>query len=167
MSIRDFSRGNGDRIAFTARADVWDSETKLNIVLDDDTPRGSHTIEKIIPLLDKVTQRVDIKRRRIEDALLRAGWLETAEDWASLGKVSKREQGCYIMDNGEKVYLPLSEEDFCGSLFIESICIYFDEELDINDVTLYIVCSPDYFAGRAIAVLLDSDGGIQIRGLED
>ena len=52
MSIRDFSRGNGDRIAFTARADVWDSETQLHIVLDDDTPRGSHTIEKIIPLLE-------------------------------------------------------------------------------------------------------------------
>ena len=167
MSIRDFSRGRDERTTFSAKADVWGDEAAINIVLDSETPRGSHTIEKIYPLLDKVVQRVDIKRRRIEDALLRAGWLETAEDWASEGKVSKREQGCYILDNGDKVYLPLSDEDFCNSLFVESICVYFDEELDINDVALYIVCSPDYFAGRAIAVLLDSDGGIQIKGLEE
>lgn len=167
MSIRDLSRGSDERIAFTATTDVWGEETRLSVVLDDETPRGSHTIEKIYPLLDKAAQRVDIKRRRIEDALLRDGWLETAEEWASdIGKVSKREQGCYVMDNGDKVYLPLSEDDFCSSLSVESICIYFDEELDINDVTVYIVCTPDYFAGRAIAVLLDSDGGIQIKGLE-
>lgn len=167
MSIRDLSRGSTDRVAFTATADVWDGEARVNIVLDDDTSRGSHTIERVIPQLDKLAQKIDIRRRRIEDALLRGGWLETAEDWASMGKVSKREKGCYIMDSGEKVYLPLSEDDFCGSLLIESICVYFDEELDINDVTLYIVCQPDYFAGRAITVLLDSDGGIQIKGLEE
>ena len=168
MSIRDFSRGNGDNIAFTALTDVWGGETQLNIVLDGDTPRGSHTIEKIYPLLDKVAQTVDVRRRKIEDALLRDGWLETAEDWAAeSGKVSKREQGCYIMDNGDKVYLPLSEDDFCGSLAVESICVYFDDELDINDVKVYIVCIPDYFSGRAITILLDSDGGIQIKGLEE
>ncbi|MCR5122283.1 MAG: DUF2262 domain-containing protein [Ruminococcus sp.] len=167
MSIRDFSRGNDEKAAFTAKADVWGDEANLFVMLDNDTPRGSHTVEKIYPLVDKIAQKLDLRRRKIEDALLADGWLETAEDWASQCRVSKNDPNCYIMDNGDKVYLPLTEDDFCSGLYIESVCIYFDEELDINDVTIFIVCQPDYFAGRAIAVLLDSDGGIQIKGLEE
>ncbi len=166
MSIRDFSRGTDDKAAFTARADVWGDEAKLYIILDSDTPRGRHTVEKIYPLIDRIVQKLDIRRHKIEDALLDDGWLETAEDWASHCRVSRNDANCYIMDSGDKVYLPLTDDDFCSSLYIESVCIYFDEELDVNDVAIFIVCQPDYFAGRAIAVLLDSDGGIQVKGLE-
>ncbi len=165
MTITDFSRGT-EPFAFTAKANIWGSTAAVDIILDEETPRGSHTIEKIYPCIDRIVQRVDMKRAKLEQALLDDGWLETAEDWAAQGKVSKREQGCYLLDDGNKVYLPLNEDGFCDSLFVESVCIYFDDELEVNDVTIYIVCSPDYFAGHAIAVFLDSDGDIRVKGLE-
>lgn len=166
MIITDFSRGN-DVFAFTAKANVWGSSVNVDVILDDDTPRNKHTIEKIYPVIEKIVQRVDMIRQKIERALLDDGWIETAEEWASEGKVSKTEQGCYILEDGNKVYLPLTNDDFCDSLFVESVCIYFDEELDANDVSVFLVCTPDYFAGRAIALFLDSDGDIQIKGLEN
>lgn len=166
MTITDFSRGT-DPFAFTAKAQLWGSSANVDIILDAETPRNSHTIEKIYPHIDRIVQRVDMKRAKIEQALLDSGWLDIAEEWAAQGRVSKREQGCYLLEDGSKVYLPLTEDDFCDSIFAESVCIYFDEELEVNDVTVYLVCSPDYFAGRAIAVLIDSDGDIQIKGLEN
>ena len=90
--------------------------------------------------------------------------LELAEEWASSAEEAEdEEQECYIMEDGEKVFFPISEKDFTDSLYVESITMNIED----NEISLeiFFCCCPDYFAGHCIIVDIDKDGNVVNRGL--
>ena len=96
--------------------------------------------------------------------LIDDGMLELAEDWASSAEEAEdEEQECYVMEDGEKVFFPISEKDFTDSLYVESITM----NIENNEISLeiFFCCSPDYFAGHCIIVEVDRDGNITSQSL--
>ena len=89
-----------------------------------------------------------------------------AEDWASSAeKADDEEQECYIMEDGQKVFFPISEEEFLNSLYFESISIDFRSDMENPEIELFISCSPDYFAYHVLHVSADSEKNVKCRGL--
>lgn len=98
-------------------------------------------------------------KSKLEDVLLANGVIELAEKWVTSGvPVTDEEQECYMVEDNEKVYLPITKEAFIKSLYPESINIIFDEE-KIN-IEIYFYCYPDYFAGHSIMLEIDSEKNI-------
>ena len=78
-----------------------------------------------------------------------------AEDWASSAEPAEDEtQECYLMENGAKVFLPITKEDFAASLRYVSVTVYAGENISLE---LYLGCEPDYFAGHSIGMKIGAD----------
>ena len=105
-------------------------------------------------------------REKLEDKLLENGIISLAEKWASSGiPVDEEGKKCYLVEDNEKVYLPLEREKFLKSLYPESINVVFDE--DKISMEVYFYCYPDYFAGHCIMVEIDSDKNIYCSDLTE
>lgn len=98
-------------------------------------------------------------REKLEEKLLESGIISLAEKWASSGIPVEGEDGrCYLVEDNEKVYLPIKKEKFLKNLYPETVNIIFDE--DKISMEVYFYCYPDYFAGHCIMVEIDSDKNI-------
>ncbi|WP_052446761.1 suppressor of fused domain protein [Candidatus Soleaferrea massiliensis] len=121
-------------------------------------------LRQYLPVLRERVAWLQDSRTAIVKALLDENMLSLAEDWASSAEEAEdEEQECYIMEDGEKVFLPITQENFCDSLRFEGIHIDFPGELP--EMELYLYCSPDYFAGHCIWVSIDEAGQITCNGL--
>ena len=96
-------------------------------------------------------------------------YLSYAEDWVlNLCEESEEdstdEKRCFITDDYNEIYLPISKEDFLDSL---NLSIYVSYDKDESDILVdgYINCEPDYFAGHSIEFIVDSKGNFEIEGL--
>ena len=69
------------------------------------------------------------------------------------------------MEDGTKVYLPITEEDFASSLRFDGISVYYDDEKDDISASVYLVCKPDYFAYHCIEIFVEGDLTIEVNGL--
>lgn len=102
----------------------------------------------------------------IAKVLLEDGLVELAEDWASGAQAAEEESGeCYVMEDGQKVFLPITEKAFCRSLYMDGISLSFEEGWDRPSMELYIGCSPDYFAGHCMVVAADGEHRLSCGGL--
>ena len=132
-----------------------DVKVGINLNSDDDIEVYKNKIIQSLEWLNK-------KRHIIEQAILDSNMTESAEYWIS--KTEKSENGGYILKNGEEVFLPLSDDDFCKSLRIYEIAVNVEED-ETCDVELYFICVPDYFQGHCIEVLIDNEKNISCDGL--
>lgn len=80
-------------------------------------------------------------------------------------KAEDEEQECYIMEDGEKVFVPITEEDFCESLYIDGFTMNFKDGWDKPFIDLYLCCSPDYFAYHCIHIMIDDNKNVICNGL--
>lgn len=98
-------------------------------------------------------------REKLEEKLLENGIISLAEKWASSGiPVDEEGKKCYLVEDNEKVCLPIEKEKFLKSLYPETVNVVFDE--DKISMEVYFYCYPDYFAGHCIMVEIDSDKNI-------
>lgn len=105
-------------------------------------------------------------RENLEKKLLESGIISLAEKWVKSGiPVNDEARECYLVDDIEKVYLPISNEEFIKNLYPESINIIFDE--DKISMEVYFYCYPDYFAGHCIMLEIDSDKNIYCSDLTE
>ena len=121
-------------------------------------------LEEYLPALRERLRWLEENRSALEDCLLEDGMLELAEDWASGAEEAEDEEDeCYVMEDGQKVFLPVREEDFRASLYMESVGI----DLSSGEPALHLClcCSPDYFAGHCLCVSVDTEGNIESGGL--
>ena len=140
-----------DIFSYEGAVHVWGENTSLAL----DFPKGKPE--------DKY---FDILEEKIEKALTDYGCVSLAEDWASSAeKADDEEQECYIMEDGQKVFFPISEEEFLNSLYFESISIDFRSDTENPEIELFISCSPDYFAYHVLHVSADSEKNVKCRGL--
>lgn len=166
MEIKDFviNEENSWK-TFEAEAVVWGE--KVSIIADaDDMPANEDTIRTILPEINRKIQFINDNRKAIEKCMIDDGMLELAEDWASSAEEDETEEDCYIMEDGQKVYLPISEDDFLKSLCFDGVNISLSEDSSIKSIAdLFFYCKPDYFAYHVIEVFIDENDNIKCNGL--
>ncbi len=161
MQIQDFQTGSLSDFAGTTT--VWGRE-KVEIMVDFEKDFEQDTFPpELLPALNARLDWLEHARQVIVDALLEDGMLELAEDWASSAEQAEdEEQECYIMEDGQKVFLPITEEDFFNSLRMDSVVfqVSWDGTVPVLSLDLYMHCNPDYFACHSVLAYVEPDGTV-------
>lgn len=165
MTIRDFAAVDGRD--FEARLLLWGREgVPMTLILPEEESGKEKALEAHLPDVERELQWLDQAFPTVVRAVLEEDMVSLAEDWASSAPVAEEEtQDCYVMEDGQKVFLPITEKAFCQSLYPDGIGLSFEEGWDRPSMDLYLCCSPDYFAGHCIAVSVDRDHRVTCDGL--
>lgn len=163
MKISDFR--TDDTFAYTGSFEVWGEDTDFSIDFGEQKEEPAKLLEKYLP---QIEEKIEWLRTHKEEILTRLiegeDILSLAEDWASSAEEAEdEEQECYIMEDGQKVFLPITREDFVRSLSCSATI--FCEAEDCVWMEMFLACSPDYFAGHAIEMSLDTDGELDYGSL--
>lgn len=145
---------------FETEYDIWGFKSVnigININIDDD-----YNIDEYKDRIAKTLEWVNRKRHVIEQAILDNNMTESAEFW--IQDAERLENGCYLLEDGSSVSLPLSDDDFCMSLRLSELLINFEED-GSSDMEIYFICKPDYFAGHCIEITVDNDKNISCDGV--
>jgi len=146
--------------------DLWGEQKKVDVeVLVDDEVDNDTLFNLIFPSIKKSIAFVNEQRSEIEQALIDDKNVELANDWAESAPVSQEEENCYIMNDGQKVYLPITEEDFRKNIRIDEAEICFSDSFDDISTHLLIGYTPDIFAGHVLDIDIDKDNKITCIGL--
>lgn len=147
---------------YEAQTSVWGDTVSIGVDCD-----GS-TLNAMIPKINSLVEFLQNNKDKIVKALVEDDFLSLAEDWASSAEEaedSTEERECYIMEDGTRVYLPITEEDFADSLHFDSLSVYFDDEKGDISADVFLVCVPDYFAYHCIEIFVEGDHTIKVNGL--
>ncbi len=160
MEIKDFK--TSEIFSYEGDTSIWGEKVGIGVDCD-----GS-TLEAMLPKINSLAEFLDKNKATVVKALIEDDFLSLAEDWVSSAEEaedSTEENECYIMEDGTRVYLPITEDDFAASLHFDGISVYYDDENDDISASVYLVCKPDYFAYHCIEIFMDSKGNIDVNGL--
>ena len=154
-----------DIFSYEGAVQLWGKNTSIALNFPKDRPEDKY----FDILAEKITAQIkwiEENRKKMEKALTDHGCISLAEDWASSAEeADDEEQECYIMEDGQKVFFPISEEEFLNSLYLESISIDFRRDTENPEMELFICCNPDYFAYHTLHVLVDFEKNVKCSGL--
>lgn len=141
--------------AYAVIAYIWGKELKVQIgtgfqITEDQMDDFISTVEKRIEFINN-------SRSDIEKALIDKDAVDMANDWAESAEPDDDDENCYIMEDGTKVHLPITEEYFLSTVHIDEAAIEFRSSLDDVKTTVFVVCIPDFFAGHAFEVRINKD----------
>ena len=161
VELKDFSESD-DENEYDACANLWDKNLYISVTAD------ILPLEDMIPMINVMLKGLDSQKEAFFNDLVDS-YLPQAEDWVlNLCEESEEdstdEKRCFITDDYNEIYLPISKEDFLDSL---NLSIYVSYDKDESDILVegYINCEPDYFAGHSIEFSVDSKGNFEIEGL--
>ena len=162
VKLKDFSESEEYEDEYDACAKVWDKILYISVATD------ILPLEDMIPRINVMLKGLDSQKEAFFSDLIDS-YLPQAEDWVlNLCEESEEdstdEKRCFITDDGNEIYLPISKEDFLASLNLSIVVSYDEDEEDIL-VDGYIHCEPDYFAGHSIEFIVDGKGNFEIEGL--
>jgi hypothetical protein len=162
MDIKDFRESK--YFTFEGACPLWDT-SRASIYVD--LPGTEKSAEYLGSFIDDINVRLewlDSHRRVIEDALIEDGMVSLAEDWVqSLPKEDGED--FYVVEDGQKVCLPITADDFRKSLRLVEAAVCFSGGKALASLELYIVCSPDYFAGHCIIATVSSRNKVECKSL--
>ena len=129
------------------------SEVELKDILN-------KSLEKINNMLEKAEKN----KPQLMELLKEKDYINLATKWVQGAEEVEEEENCYLIDDN-KVYTPITEEDFEKSMNFGEIAtdIYSDGETE--DMSVYITFEPDYFAGHCIECYIDENGNFLVNGL--
>lgn len=152
---------------FTANIDFLgqNSELLLNYDTEDEVSEVelkdilSKSLEKINNMLEKAEKN----KPQLMELLKEKDYINLATEWVQ-GAEEVEEENCYLIDDN-KVYTPITEEDFEKSMNFGEIAtdIYSDGETE--DMSVYITFEPDYFVGHCIECYIEENGNFLVNGL--
>ena len=169
ISIDDFGIEKNDwGYYFTANIDFLgqNSELLLNYDTEDEVSEVelkdilSKSLEKINNMLEKAEKN----KPQLMELLKEKDYINLATEWVQGAEEVEEEENCYLIDDN-KVYTPITEEDFEKSMNFGEIAtdIYSDGETE--DMSVYITFEPDYFAGHCIECYIEENGNFLVNGL--
>lgn len=169
ISIDDFEIEKNDwGYYFTASIDFLEqnSELLLNYDTEDEVSEVelkdilSKSLEKINNMLEKAEKN----KSQLMELLKEKDYINLATEWVQGAEEVEEEENCYLIDDN-KVYTPITEEDFEKSMNFGEIAtdIYSDGETE--DISVYITFEPDYFAGHCIECYIEENGNFLVNGL--
>lgn len=128
---------------------IWGVDCNVTIF-----PNGNENADLSILLLQvqKCLQQINDTQKECFRSILDADMIKLAEEWITdeAYKVENEVKECYLTDEGEKVFVPISQQDFFQSIKLQSINFVLDENDENPLVELYLGCNPDYFFGHII-----------------
>lgn len=162
VELKDFSASEEYEDEYEACAKVWDRILYISVTAD------ILPLEDMLPMTNVMLKGLDSQKEAFFNDLVDS-YLPYAEEWVlNLCEESEEdstdEKRCFITDDCNEIYLPISKEDFLASLNL-SISVSYDEDEEDIFVEGYIDCNPDYFAGHSIEFNVDSKGNFEIEGL--
>ena len=161
LKLKDFSESD-DENEYDACANLWDKNLYISVTAD------ILPLEDMIPMINDMLKGLDSQKEAFFNDLADS-YIPYAEEWVlTLCEESEEdstdEKRCFITEDYNEIYLPISKEDFLNSL---NLSIYVSYDKDESDILVdgYIYCNPDYFAGHSIEFIVDGKGNFEIEGL--
>lgn len=129
------------------------SEVELKDIL-------SKSLEKINNMLEKAEKN----KPQLMELLKEKDYINLATEWVQGAEEVEEEENYYLIDDN-KVYTPITEEDFEKNMNFGEIAtdIYSDGETE--DMSVYITFEPDYFVGHCIECYIEENGNFLVNGL--
>lgn len=129
------------------------SEVELKDIL-------SKSLEKINNMLEKAEKN----KPQLMELLKEKDYINLATEWVQGAEEVEEEENCYLIDDN-KVYTPITEEDFEKSMNFGEIATDIYSNGETEDMSVYITFEPDYFAGHCIECYIDENGNFLVNGL--
>lgn len=150
-----------DIFSFEGYCRLWGQQNiNLFLIFPEDADRDEY-LKKQMASVNEQLLWIESNRSKIEDYLLSEDFLSLAENWASSAeKAEDEEQECYVMEDGQKVFLPITDSHFRNSLRFSSVELNYEEEEEKPAINIYLQCDPDYFAYHVIDIMIDGDKNI-------
>lgn len=161
MELKDFRAVK--LFDYYGKAQIWGEQVGVGIDCD------IHTLEAMIPVINSLIDFLNGNKTNIISALAQKGYLEDAENYATTTdgvEPVPYETNTWLMPNGAKVRFPLTDDDFAGYLYIESIAITHAVPPSDIKANVYLITRPDLFDEHCINLIVDNRE-ISICGLED
>ena len=142
---------------FTANIDFLGQNSEL--LLNYDTEEEISEVElkdilsKSLEKINNMLEKAEKNKSQLMELLKEKDYINLATEWVQGAEEVEEEENCYLIDDN-KVYTPITEEDFEKSMNFGEIAtdIYSDGETE--DMSVYITFEPDYFVGHCINVIL-------------
>lgn len=153
---------------FTANIDFLgqNSELLLNYDTEDEVSEVElkDILNKSLEKINNILEKAEKNRSQLMELLKEKDYINLATEWVQGAEEVKEEENCYLIDDN-KVYTPITEEDFEKSMNFGEIAtdIYSDGETE--DMSVYITFEPDYFAGHCIECYIEENGNFLVNGL--
>lgn len=153
---------------FTASIDFLgqNSELLLNYDTEDEVSEVElkDILNKSLEKINNMLEKAEKNRSQLMELLKEKDYINLATEWVQEVEEVEEEENCYLIDDN-KVYTPITEEDFEKSMNFGEIAtdIYSDGETE--DMSVYITFEPDYFAGHCIECYIEENGNFLVNGL--
>lgn len=153
---------------FTANIDFLgqNSELLLNYDTEDEVSEVElkDILNKSLEKINNILEKAEKNRSQLMELLKEKDYINLATEWVQGAEEVKEEENCYLIDEN-KVYTPITEEDFEKNMNFGEIAtdIYSDGETE--DMSVYITFEPDYFAGHCIECYIEENGNFLVNGL--
>ena len=153
---------------FTASIDFLgqNSELLLNYDTEDEISEVElkDILNKSLEKINNILEKAEKNRSQLMELLKEKDYINLATEWVQGVEEVEEEENCYLIDDN-KVYTPITEEDFEKSMNFGEIAtdIYSDGETE--DMSVYITFEPDYFAGHCIECYIEENGNFLVNGL--
>ena len=152
---------------FTANIDFLgqNSELLLNYDTEDEISEVElkDILNKSLEKINNMLEKAEKNKPQLMELLKEKDYINLATKWVE-GAEEVEEENCYLIDDN-KVYTPITEEDFEKSMNFGEIAtdIYSDGETE--DMSIYITFEPDYFVGHCIECYIEENGNFLVNGL--
>lgn len=153
---------------FTASIDFLEqnSELLLNYDTEDEVSEVElkDILNKSLEKINNMLEKAEKNKPQLIELLKEKDYINLATEWVQGAEEVEKEENCYLIDDN-KVYTPITEEDFEKSMNFGEIAtdIYSDGETE--DISVYITFEPDYFAGHCIECYIEENGNFLVNGL--
>ena len=153
---------------FTANIDFLgqNSELLLNYDTEDKVSEVElkDILNKSLEKINNMLEKAEKNKPQLMELLKEKDYINLATEWVEGAEEVEEEENCYLIDDN-KVYTPITEEDFEKSMNFGEIAtdIYSDGETE--DMSVYITFEPDYFAGHCIECYIEGNGNFLVNGL--
>ena len=153
---------------FTANIDFLGQNSEL--LLNYDTEEEISEVElkdilsKSLEKINNMLEKAEKNKSQLMELLKEKDYINLATEWVQGAEEVEEEENCYLIDDN-KVYTPITEEDFEKSMNFGEIAtdIYSDGETE--DMSVYITFEPDYFVGHCIECYIEENGNFLVNGL--
>ena len=169
ISIDDFEIEKNDwGYYFTASIDFLEqnSELLLNYDTEDEVSEVElkDILNKSLEKINNMLEKAEKNKPQLMELLKEKDYINLATEWVQGAEEVEEEENCYLIDDN-KVYTPITEEDFEKSMNFGEIAtdIYSDGETE--DMSVYITFEPDYFVGHCIECYIEENGNFLVNGL--
>ncbi|HAJ97561.1 MAG TPA: hypothetical protein DCO72_07480 [Ruminococcus sp.] len=156
VSDFEFDGSSGFSGSFT----MWGEDVcDVDVDFSEDSDDPEADICKYIAVVNEKLNWLGDARDYIARSLIAGGIIGIAEQWcATYPQAQDEEQVCYVVDDGSKVFLPITEEDFINSIHLDNVTIDLSEGAVKAGIQVFLRCRPDYFACHAIVADIDAEG---------